>query len=177
MQTKYLLDANIFIESHNLHYHPSFCEKFWDWVVDGHREGIFYSIDKIRGELIHQAKSDDELSIRLRNQRIPSDFFITSLPDPRVAQAYARLMGWLNTTTTHYMPKAIQEFQDHKIADPFLVATAMAYNYVIVTKEKANPAAKNRVKIPDAATANHVQCITLQQLLRRHAHDDFQLKL
>ncbi|MFW1815792.1 DUF4411 family protein [Acinetobacter guillouiae] len=177
MQTKYLLDANIFIESHNLHYHPSFCEKFWDWIVSGHKEGIFYSIDRIKGELVHQAKSDDELSIRLREERIPSDFFIPSLPDPIVAQQYGHLMGWLDSKTTHYLPKAIKEFQDHKIADPFLVATAMAHNYVIVTKEKSNPEAKNRVKIPDAASENQVKCITLQQLLRRHAHNDFEFIL
>lgn len=176
MQIKYLLDANIFIESHNLHYHPSFCEQFWTWIVKGNEEGIFFSIDKIKNELTQQANSDDELSIRLRDQVIPSSFFLKSLGDPQVTKAYSRLMTWLNTTTTHYKPKAIQEFQDHRIADPFLVATAMAYNYVIVTKEKPNPAAINRVKIPDAATANHVQCITLQQLLRRHAENDFKLK-
>lgn len=177
MQPKYLLDANIFIESHNLHYHPSFCEKFWHWILKGYEAGLFYSIDKIQSELLLPSKTEDELSIRLRNGVVPSDFFIPSLSDPSVAQAYGRLMAWLNTKSNHYLPKAIKEFQDHKVADPFLVATAMAHNYIIVTKEKANPAAKNRVKIPDAAIENKVQCITLQQLLRKHAEDDFELKI
>lgn len=175
MQPKYLLDANIFIQSHNINYHPSFCELFWDWIVSGYEANIFCSIDKIKNELIHQANSDDELSVRLRAKRVPDDFFKLSLGDPLVTQSYEKLMEWVNRTP-RYEPEAIHEFSRHTIADPFLVATAMAYNYVIVTAEKASNTPK-KVKIPDAALANGVRCITLPELLRKHAQNNFQLIL
>lgn len=174
MSVKYLLDANIFIESHNKHYHPSFCEKFWDWIVDGHSLGIFYSIDKIKSELIRPVNVADELSIRLRAKRIPDSFFIPSLPDTKVAASYGTLMGWLQSHT-QYSRDAVVEFQSHTVADPFLVATAMAHGYIIVTQEKAGSGSKKRVKIPDAATENGVNCINLQQLLRIHAGNNFTL--
>lgn len=174
MSVKYLFDANIFIESHNKHYHPSFCEKFWDWIVDGHNSGIFYSIDKIKSELIRPPSIVDELSIRLRAKRIPDSFFITSLPDAKIAASYGTLMDWLDFNS-QYTVDAVKEFQSHTIADPFLVATAMAHGYIIVTQEKPGSGSKKRVKIPDAATQNGVNCINLQQLLRIHAGKDFSL--
>lgn len=175
MHIKYLFDANIFIQSHNLHYHPSFCEKFWDWINDGHQAGIFYSIDKIRTELVRPSNSDDELSIRLRENKVPSSFFIPSLPDSTVAKAYSELMEWLSKNK-QYNPVAVKEFQDYTVADPFLVATAMAHNYVIVTQEKSGNGSPKKVKIPDAAIQNGVKCINIQDLLRKHAQDNFQLK-
>lgn len=175
MQVKYLFDANIFIESHNLHYHPSFCEGFWDWINEGHQAGIFFSIDKIKSELIRPVTSDDELSARLRQDKVPSTFFIPSLSDSAVAIAYGGLMQWVSKHK-QYNPAAVQEFQDHAIADPFLVATAMAHNYIIVTQEKSGNGSPKRVKIPDAAKENGVGCLSIQELLRKHAERNFELK-
>lgn len=173
MRAKYLLDANIFIQSHNLHYHPSFCEAFWDWISAGHSAGIFYSIDKIKAELVRPTSSRDELSDRIRDETIPPSFFLTSIADVNVAQAYGGLMQWVNNET-RYIPEAVAEFQDHNIADSFLVATAIAHDFVIVTQEKPSNGTK-RVKIPDAALAHGVQCISIDQLLRRHAESNFKL--
>lgn len=173
MEARYLLDANIFIQSHNLHYHPSFCEAFWDWIAAGHVAGIFFSIDKIKTELVRPIATSDELSDRIRNGDIPSSFFIPSIADSNVAQSYGTLMQWVGNQA-RYIPSAVVEFQDHNIADSFLVATAMAYNYVIVTQEKTSDT-KKRVKIPDAAIAHGVECISVDQLLRRHAGRNFDL--
>lgn len=175
MHTKYLFDANIFIQSHNLHYHPSFCEKFWDWINDGHQAGIFYSIDKIKTELVKPSNSDDELSVRLREEKLPPSFFVASLPDSDTAVAYRKLMQWLSNNK-QYSSAAVEEFQSHTVADPFLVATAMAHDYVIVTQEKGGNGSPKRVKIPDAATQNGVKCINIHDLLRKHAENNFQLK-
>ena len=35
--TRYLLDANVFIQAKNLHYGFDFCPAFWDWLVDRNR--------------------------------------------------------------------------------------------------------------------------------------------
>lgn len=172
--SKYLLDANIFIESHNLHYHPCFCEGFWVWIAQGHNKGIFYSLDKVEDELLRPPSAKDELSDSLRNGLFPNTFFISSLSDTQTATAYARLMQWV-TNHKLYNPSAVKEFQQHTAADAFLVAEAMAHGYIIVTQEVSSNSPK-RVKIPDAAKENGVRCITIQQLLRLHAEDNFKLK-
>ena len=173
MQVKYLLDSNIFIESHNIHYHPNFCEGFWDWITKGFEANIFFSIDKVKVELL---RHNDDLSQRIKDHSIPSDFFIKSLGDPLITQSYGHLMDWLNSTT-NFTPKAVSDFQSVSGADSFLIAAAMSYDYIIVTKETSDPNCKKRVKIPDAAKANSVQCITLHQLLNKHAEDNFKLKI
>ena len=35
--TRYLLDANVFIQAKNLHYGFDFFPAFWDWLVDRNR--------------------------------------------------------------------------------------------------------------------------------------------
>ena len=37
--TRYLLDANVFIQAKNLHYGFDFCPAFWDWLVDRNTGG------------------------------------------------------------------------------------------------------------------------------------------
>lgn len=53
----YLLDANIFIQSKNLHYGFDFVPAFWDWIDQGHASGVLCSIDKVAAEL--NAVDDD----------------------------------------------------------------------------------------------------------------------
>lgn len=175
MHTRYLLDTNIFIQSHNISYHPSFCDGFWNWLIDGHHADMFYSIDKVYEEMIKPVKSSDELSQLLRNQTIPEQMFIGSLSDQKVVDKYRKLMTWAYSNT-HFNPKAIDEFAKPDSADAHLIATAMAYGYVIVTEERSNPAAKSRILIPDAAAQFGVDCINMPLLLRKHAYDNFTLK-
>ena len=175
MHTKYLLDTNIFIQSHNISYHPFFCNGFWDWLIGGYQADMFYSIDKVFDEMIKPVTSTDELSILLRNQSIPQNMFVQSLSDQKVTAEYQKLMIWA-FSSTHFLPKAKAEFARPDSADAHLIATAMAYNYVIVTEELSNPASKARILIPDAATQFNVKCITMPSLLRKHAHNNFTLK-
>lgn len=175
MHIKYLLDTNIFIQSHNISYHPSFCNGFWDWLIGGYHADMFYSIDKVFDEMIKPPTSLDELSQLLRSQSIPQNMFVKSLSDQKVAIEYKKLMNWA-FSSPHFLSKAKTEFAKPDSADAHLIATAMAYDYVIVTEELSNPAAKARILIPDAAAHFGVNCITMPSLLRKHAHNNFTLK-
>jgi hypothetical protein len=55
--TRYLLDANVFIQAKNLHYGFDFCPAFWDWLVVRNEDGSVASIEKVGDEL--QAGGDD----------------------------------------------------------------------------------------------------------------------
>lgn len=173
--SKYLFDANIFIQSHNLHYHPSYCIGFWDWVVLGHHAELFYSIDKVQKELIKPPNSTDELSALLRNNAIPSSIFLATITDKQVMKNYAQIMTWAYSNS-HFNQKAKDDFAQADTADAYLIAMAMTYGFDIVTDERSNPQAKARILIPDAANAFNVRCLTLPMLLRKHAEDNFKLR-
>ena len=49
--TDYLLDANVFIQTKNLHYGFDFCPAFWDWLVVQNEAGEVASIERVGDEL------------------------------------------------------------------------------------------------------------------------------
>ena len=49
--SKYLLDANIFIQAKNLHYGFDFCPAFWSWLEEQNGNGRVASIEKVADEL------------------------------------------------------------------------------------------------------------------------------
>ena len=53
----YLLDANVFIAAHNLHYGLDFCPAFWDWLVAGNKSERVFSVEKVGDEV--QAVGDE----------------------------------------------------------------------------------------------------------------------
>jgi hypothetical protein len=103
-------------------------------------------------------------------------FFIEDIKDAQVMQQYAQVMQWA-TTNTHYRQQAKDEFARFEVADAFLIATAKAYNYTIVTHELSNTQSKRRILIPDAANAMQVKSIQIYDLLSRHASGHFTFTL
>jgi hypothetical protein len=63
-----------------------------------------------------------------------------------------------------FVPAALNTF--FGAADYFLVAYAASHGHVVVTHETPDPAAKKRVKIPDACSAFKVNCISPWAMLR-----------
>jgi len=54
----YILDADVFINSHQIHYGMDFCPGLWDWFVSKNKSGRVYSIDRICDEI---KQVDDKL--------------------------------------------------------------------------------------------------------------------
>ena len=136
--TRYLLDANVFIQAKNLYYGFDFCPAFWDWLVEQNSAGKVASIEKVADEL--QAR-DDELAQWASDQGDglflrPDDAVLSVL---RVVSAWASARG--------YQPTAVTTFL--QVADCWLVAHALAHEYIVVTHEvPANTT--RRIKIPNA---------------------------
>jgi hypothetical protein len=85
--TRYLLDANIFIQAKNLHYGFDFCPAFWDWLVAQNTAGKVASIEKVGDEL--QAGQDD-LAQWARDRG--EDFFLE--PDEKVVPSLTSVSTW-----------------------------------------------------------------------------------
>ena len=153
--TKYLIDANVFIQAKNLHYGFDFCPAFWEWLTEQNRVGRVASIEEVADELHAVA---DELSDWTSARG--DGFFLRS--DRRVLSALPIVSDWANRSG--YQAAAVATFL--QVADYWLVAHALAHGCTVVTHEV--PAATTRkIKIPNACIGLDVPCVSPYQMLRR----------
>ncbi len=169
-RTRYLFDSDVLITSARLHYSPSYCQAFWDWLTAGHQAGIFFSIDKVKEELLDG--DDDPLSQWIDTERL-KDFFQTSLPS--IGQ-WKVLSAFANDPVRNYKTSAKNKFLDVDKADAWLIShSAHNGDFVIVTNEVSRPEAKADIKLPDAAAWLGVKTIKLHDLLNKYAGHNFTL--
>jgi len=171
--SRYLIDANVFIQAKNFHYRFGFCQGFWEWLIEAHQAGIVFSIDKVHQELNDGDKDDP---VRLWADALPDGFFIADTHDNAVMQAYRQVMHW-NVANNHYRQQAKDEFARFDKADAFLIAVAKAHGFIVVTHEASKPESKKRVLIPDAANEFNIESIMIYDLLSQHANGNFALAL
>ncbi len=172
MAIQFLLDSDVLVQAKNLHYRFEFCHGFWDWIGDAHTAGLLSSVQKVRAELVAGRRGDQA---RIWAEARPASFFLPDLGDALVMSHYGTLMTWA-ATSKHYSAPAIKQFADQSKADAFIIAAAKRWGAAVVTHEKANPEAKKRIPIPDAAAAIGVKTMTIFELLTKHASDTFKFK-
>ena len=153
--TRYLLDANVFIQAKNLHYGFDFCPAFWDWLVDQNRSGKVASVERVADELY---AGDDDLAVWVKERG--ANFFLR--PDGAVAAALGTVSNWANGA--NYELAAVNTFL--QVADYWLVAHALAHDFIVVTHEI--PAETFRkIKIPNACIGLSLRCMSPYEMLRR----------
>jgi hypothetical protein len=168
---QYLFDSDVLIASARLHYSPAYCQVFWDWLTDGHKSEIFFSIDKVKGELLDGQK--DPLNA-WANSSDMDDFFLPSL---------SALVQWQKITTYAVNPAkqfteaAKEKFLNGDKADAWLIAYAAQHgNFVIVTNEVSAKHSKKEIKLPDAAEEFGIKTVKLFDIMQLHAGHNFSLK-
>ena len=152
--TRYLLDANVFIQAKNLHYDFDFCPAFWAWLKEQNTAGKVASNDKIADELYAQ---EDRLSNWARE--MGADFFLPT--DNKIQAQLTAVSTWANSQS--YESGAVQTFLE--VADFWLVAHALAHNFTVVTHEVAANSI-GKIKIPNACEGLKLHCITPYDMLR-----------
>ena len=168
----YLLDSDVLAAASRIHYHPDFCQLFWDWIDVGHSHGEFFSIDKVHGEL--KAGDDKDPLSQWCQRPTLSDFF---LPTRTATAKWRDLANWASTRSPIYLPAAQSKFLSVNSADAWLIAFAAANaGWTIVTNEVAAPASRRDIKLPDAAQAQGVKTMSMSTLLRTHAKANFTFK-
>lgn len=153
--TRYLLDANVFIQAKNLHYGLDFCPAFWDWLVDKNDAYKVASVEKVGDEL---AAGQDELSVWADARG--HGFFLQ--PDEAVVPALGMVSAW--SSGQGYEPSAISTFL--QVADYWLVAHALAHQYTVVTHEVPSDSTR-KIKIPNACIGLRLHCLSPYEMLRR----------
>ncbi len=143
---RYLLDSDVFIQAARQYYAFDLVPAFWQALVDLASNGSLLSIDRVRDEL-EQGK--DELA-EWADQTFRPLFASTNESD--VLQIYGRIMQWAQAQP-QYSAAAKAEFADVNNADPWLVAYALAKQYIVVTQEQPHPDSRRKIFIPDVCQA------------------------
>jgi len=157
----YLLDSNVFIQAKNCYYGFDFCPAFWDWLVRNKR--LVFSIKEVLEEI---KTGEDELKLWIE-ENLDRDFFIGA----EVGKDFQNICASVNSNE-QYTPEAKDKFlgkisSKSDYADPHLIATAKAKDYILVSHEKCSPEARKKVPIPNVCEQFDVECIDTFEMLRR----------
>ncbi len=150
----YLLDANVFMQAKNLHYGLDFCPAFWDWLIANNESKYVFSIEKVGDEI---EAGGDELAVWAKQRG--DNFFLK--PDAVILPKFSVVSNWVSSQ--NYEPAAVNTFL--QLADYYIIAYALAYNYVVVTHEIASNSIK-KVKIPNVCIGLEIKCMTPYEMLR-----------
>jgi len=153
----YLLDANIFIQAHRMHYPFVVVPGFWRWLRVNHEEELVYSIQAVFEKELKEGQ--DELAEWAGSME--NSFFLP--PDRQTAEALMEVTEWVGQQD--YRVEKVTRFLSG--ADPILIAAAMALGLILVTAEAKAPANSQTPKIPNVCEAMEVECINAFELLRR----------
>lgn len=173
---RYLLDSDSLIAAKNLHYQPSFCQGFWEWINEGNAVGKVFSIDLVYKELLSGNESDF-LNTWSKDKNTNGDFFLST---KNCMSKWAKVTQWAQEE--NFKESALNKFLDQNAADAWLIAFALSkkktedVKYTIVTNEVSAPNSKSSIKLPDAASAMGVPVIKLYDLLNLHAEKYFNFK-
>lgn len=168
-KNRYLFDSDGLIVARNLYYKPEFCPGFWSWLEEGHQAGVFFSIDKVKSELL--GGSQPSVFADWIKKPEVDKFFVDSMS---ALSKWQEISAWANFPGRNFTASAKQKFLSAESADAWLVAyAAKEEGITIVTNEVAAPESKTSIKVPDAAAALAVPTISLVACLALHAVGNF----
>jgi len=159
MGSKFLIDANSLITPYRRYYPFDLVPRFWSSMQEWVEDGDILIIDKVYDEL---SAGGDELSDWISNINSLNPI---SHKNSDIINKYSEILEYIRTSGL-YKPKALTEWSDHKVADPWLIATAIVHKLGIITLETPNgnlsPSMQSaHPKIPDIAGIFRVECKTL----------------
>lgn len=143
-----------------MHYPFDVVPGFWGKLVDLSSRNIIISIDKVKKEIC-DISTPDELSIWCQSN-VSGVFFCDT---PSCVDKYSDIANWVQNHP-QYKQSAKDNFLVTDLADPWLIAYALKNNCTIVTHETSQPAAINRIKIPEPCLHFGVNYMTPIQMFR-----------
>lgn len=165
MEEKFLLDANTFITPFQNYYSFDLASGFWRQMEPKLKWDSVYILDVAKNEVM---KGEDELSEWLG---AISDANIVDRRSASIITKYGEVLRFLQDSPL-YSDKALRNWSDANVADPWLVAAASALGHTLVTFETSagaisvnNPSGKP--KIPDIAKEFGVKCENLFYFMRK----------
>ena len=147
---KFLLDSNVFMTPSRNYYPFDFAQGFWRQMRSAIHSGNVFILDVIYNEII---KGKDDLAEWFKDT-VANTSCQLRVQDEEIVKEYAKIQNYISSCDL-YKPQAISEWAKREIADPWLIATAIAKKYAIITLEiHGNPQPHQkakRIKILDVA--------------------------
>jgi len=167
---RFLFDSDTLITAKRIHYQPAFCPEFWEWIRVGFLSEVFFSIDKVKQELM-AGDATDPLRLWVKQSALDG-FFLDSKGS--IAK-WAELSSWANDPKKEFIEAAKTKFLNVDSADAWLISVAaQAGDFTIITNETSAPESKRDIKLPDAAAALNVKTVKLHEVLSTHAKPGFE---
>lgn len=158
----FLLDSNILMSVYRL-FGIDTAPHFWDAIKEKIENCEIVILDLVKEEI----NSGNDGLVGWINS-IPKDR-IYNHKTTEIMQCYAQIMRDLENRE-EYNQTALDSWSPEKCADPWIIDTAWARNFTIVTNETLkNPKAGSPVakaKIPTVASKHNVKTITLSQMMK-----------
>ncbi len=136
----YCLDANVFIQGWNDYYSMDLCPEYWDILDRLAQENKIFAPIEVRKEI---ERTDDNLAKWVKAR---PHFF---------REITVEVQGHLRKIMASH-GRLVDSIKQRSVADPWVIAFAMAENAVVVTKEGASATPTKRIKIPDVCRALNV---------------------
>ncbi len=134
---RYCLDTGVFIEGWNRYYSMDLCPQYWQVLNDLAKQDIIFSPIEVKREI---EKIDDGLKAWIKDKSyLFKDITIEVQNHLRKVMAgHGRL---------------VDSIKQRSIADPWVLAFAIAEKAIVVTKETPAGPVSRRIKIPDVCIA------------------------
>ena len=164
MAELFLLDSNAFITPYRLYYPFDFAKGFWSQLEEKLQLENVIVLDVVEAEL---TKNEDELSKWLKQiDRLNT----VSVGNPDIISNFGLVLDYI-AQCGYYKDIALRDWAKGDIADPWLIAAAMANEATIITTEKSSGGLSSKspsrnAKIPDVAAHFGVKCEDLFYFMR-----------
>lgn len=152
---EYWIDSDVFIQAKNGLYGFDVAPEFWADLDRMNSMGIVASSTVVRNELMD---GNDELA-KWAKERGATAMFVE--PDEDTQTVFQRVAQYVHDTYPEYHAA---KFLD--VADPWLIAHAMAGGGKVVTQETRAIANSTKAKIPDVCDFFGVETMDMYQMLR-----------
>jgi hypothetical protein len=159
----FIIDSNILIEPYKTYYSFEFAPEFWSFIEQNILIKKIMLLDIVFDEI---AAGTDELSIWIKNMN-----GLETIDHKNYIAQYADILNFIQISG-FYKIEALHTWSMPTVADPFLIAAAIANQYTVITGErpnnglnKTNPS--SRVKIPDICSQFNVKWKDLFYMLRQ----------
>ena len=156
----YLIDTNSLVTPYRSYYSFEFGDTFWNQLRDSiHSQKIFFTRSVY-----------DEIVENVWLQKIDDLKIIKEFNNPNIMKNYQDIMQYIQDSGL-YKETALTKWASDSIADALLIATAIHFQYSIITFERptGNLSSKQpskNPKIPDVASHFGVKCISFFDFMR-----------
>lgn len=137
---RYCLDTGVFIEGWNRYYSMELCPQYWLILDDLAKKGAIFAPIEVKREI---DKIDDGLKEWIKYK--PYLFKEITI---EVQEHLRKIMAKHG--------RLVDSIKQRSIADPWVIAYAIAEKAVVVTKETPAGSISNRIKIPDVCIALNI---------------------